>query len=252
MSDDINDDGKKPEDDEDGLEFNIKGLTGLGEDDDAAADADETPDLQAGEETELPPQIQALIDAGAIPPEMADAIKSGEVEVQFMDGPEAGGLAEMFNQKVAGPMFVEMYHKHNPVDHETVLQQAIVVDLPRGVNPDEVKISVQPVPPNPFNPVGGNQIVVEASREPLEKPGLDYCPDVAGQTFADFEVALPSMTHPNPGSLSKADMVVEFDEAKGLVITVEATDESIQDQKDAIAKIRSMQSQMRSLPGNQF
>lgn len=248
MSDDINDDGKKPEDDEDGLEFNI---TGLGEDDDAAADAGDA-EREASDGPELPPQIQEMIDSGAIPPEMAEAIKNGEVEVQIMDGSEAGGLAGMFNQKVAGPMFVEMYHKHNPVDHESITQQAIVVDLPRGVNPDDVKVSVQPVPPNPFNPVGGNQIVVEASRTPLEKPGLDYCPDVAGQTFADFETAVPSMTHPKPGSLSEADMVVQYDDAKGLVITIESTDESIQDQKDMWEKLKSMQSQMRSLPGNQF
>ena len=47
------------------------------------------------------------------------------------------------------------------------------------------------------------------------------------------------MTHPKADSVTDKDMQINYSEETGLVITIEATDESIQDQKELIAEMRN-------------
>lgn len=256
MSDDKNDEGKKPEDEIniDDLEINIEGF---GEDDDLEAGADEeAPKLEEGE---LPQDLQDLVDQGLLSEEQAaEMAESGvEIKVVSLDNPEdlealfggqAGDLSELFNQKAAAPFAeVAVRHEHDSIDPRVMTGMNIQVDLPRRMNFDDVKVSIEerPVQVHPLMPPQKmNVVTIEGTRDGLQEPGGNYCPDVAGEIPTEYKMHVPLHTHPKLGTASDKDMVVEYSEEKGLVITIEATDETIQDQKELIAEAEKRMQQM--------
>ena len=243
MSDDKNDEGKKPEDDD--IEINIEGF---GEDDEFEAGAEDAPKLEEGQ---LPQDLQDLVDQGMLSEEQAAEMAQDGVSIKVVNienpedlealfGGEAGDLSELFNQKVYAPMDTQVYHKHDAVDHDIIRQQAIAIDVPKRVNPDDIKVTLESLPAHPMMPDQKiNVVTIEAARPGLKAPGEDYCPDVRGLIPTDYKYHIPVMTHPKADSVTDKDMQINYSEETGLVITIEATDESIQDQKELIAEMRN-------------